>query len=379
MPGASHVNLPRGTGKRPPNRRKAPQRVVGAASPVTLVRSYRATSRASISRRALAGLGVGFEVVALGPLVPRLDHQDLLARRVRSRDLEGSTHVIAETLGCRIGGDQPPPPRPRRVVPVRIDAGEDRTGEIRGKLEELLGVGVSARPLDHTPRHQLVATPAGEGDGEGELVVDGCVEPVLVVGQVRGFAERGHQVEAFEARLLRHRVPLFDEPSRVGEIARLVDEQQRAAADGDVPVVFEGAEQVVEVGLVVFGSRVGLLHQDLVRRPVPDPRPRLVGPGDAEGELGTPAGKDLFEGPLEEQTSREPVVPVAEARYPVRPREVGLGLAYFGNSQIVETEVRGEMRLDMSAEEGTGLRDVGPLCEAGSPPLVVFGDRMELG
>ena len=50
----------------------------------------------------------------------------------------------------------------------------------------------------------------------------------------------------------------------------------------------------------------------------------------------------------------------------------------LGQPQVVEAEVGGQRRLVVPAEERSGRADVGPLGEAGAPPLVVLRDRMEL-
>ena len=63
---------------------------------------------------------------------------------------------------------------------------------------------------------------------------------------------------------------------------------------------------------------------------------------------------------------------------PVGARHLGLLAAGFVEPQIVKAERAGQTRLVVPVEEGRCLGDVLPVGEAGSPPPIVFRDRMEL-
>ncbi len=58
--------------------------------------------------------------------------------------------------------------------------------------------------------------------------------------------------------------------------------------------------------------------------------------------------------------------------------QLGLGLAYLGNPEVVVAELAGNVGLVVTGEERLGLGDVGPLGESLAPPLVVLGDGVEL-
>ena len=98
-----------------------------------------------------------------------------------------------------------------------------------------------------------------------------------------------------------------------------------------------------------------------------------------KGKSGLPGGQHLVEGALQQPLPLEPVVVVAEAVDAVLPGEVGLGLARLGQAQVVEAEVRRQLRLVVAPEQRLGLGDVGPLRESLPPPFVVLGDGVELG
>jgi len=66
----------------------------------------------------------------------------------------------------------------------------------------------------------------------------------------------------------------------------------------------------------VILERIPLFLED-VASPEPRPGPWLIGPRQADGEVGLARVQHLFEGPAEEPLAAEPVVPVAEALDPV--------------------------------------------------------------
>ncbi len=293
--------------------------------------------------------------------------------------LDGPPHVAPEALRGRPGGHLSPAAQAGRVVPIRVDAGKEAAAESGRWPGGIVGIGVAHRAVAEPSPEKPFAHPGGLVATEGELVVDGGVEAVADMGPVVRLAERRHQVEAAQPGIVGHLLPAVDESGRLREMTGLVDEHERPAGDPDVAGVLECRPEVGEVLDVVFGPRIGLLDQDPIGRPVPDPRPALIGPRHAEGEVRCARGHHLVERSLEELVTGEPVVPIAEAGHPVSPGQVGLRLADFGHPQVVEAEIGRQVGLDVTAEEGHRLGDVGPFGEPAPPPPVVLGDRVELG
>ncbi len=91
---------------------------------------------------------------------------------------------------------------------------------------------------------------------------------------------------------------------------------------------------------------------------VPAPRPVLVRPADAEREVGFAAAVHLVERTLEQAPPVEPVVVVAEAVDAVAARERGLRGARLGDAQVVEAEIRRQVRLVVPGEERSCAHDV---------------------
>src|SRR5438876_10366420 len=74
----------------------------------------------------------------------------------------------------------------------------------------------------------------------------------------------------------------------------------------------------------------------------------------------------------------EPVMIVAEAVEPIFPGQINLCLPHFGQPQIVETKIGGQMWLIMAAKERSRFNDISPLSKAFAPPCVVLWYRMIL-
>ena len=72
-------------------------------------------------------------------------------------------------------------------------------------------------------------------------------------------------------------------------------------------------------------------------------------------------------------------MPVAKTLDPVFGGEARLPFANLGDPEVVETEVRGQMRLVMAGEERPRPDDIRPFGEPLPPPFVVLGDGVELG
>ena len=220
-------------------------------------------------------------------------------------------------------------------------------------------------------REDLVAVPRHEADAGVEaegLGATGGRAPALDPAQV----------EVGEAQPLRLGPPQVGGPLRVGQALCPVDEHQWPAVDLDVAVVGERGGQPPDVGQVVGVAEL-LGHQHPAGLGVPVAGPLLVGPAQGEGEVRGARGQDLVERSLEQALPVEPVVVVDEAGDPVLGGQIGLGLSDLGDPQIVIAQVGRHVGLVVPGEQGLGLRDVGPLGEARSPPLVVLRNGVELG
>ena len=71
-------------------------------------------------------------------------------------------------------------------------------------------------------------------------------------------------------------------------------------------------------------------------------------------------------------------MPVAETFDAMLSGQRSLVFADFGDTKIIKSKIRGQMRLIMAFEKWFGLRDVGPFGKAFAPPRVVLRDRMKL-
>ena len=74
---------------------------------------------------------------------------------------------------------------------------------------------------------------------------------------------------------------------------------------------------------------------------MPDSRPRLVRPGQAERVVGASGRNHLGERPFEQASAiPEPIMPVAESLDPMLSGKVSLLFSDLGHSQVIEPEVR---------------------------------------
>jgi hypothetical protein len=117
--------------------------------------------------------------------------------------------------------------------------------------------------------------------------------------------------------------------SWVREIPGPVDQEERGTCDPDMPRVGERCDQPSDMVEVVF-QRVSLLL-DMALFTKPPARPRLVGPGQAERELGLARGEDLGERAFEQPCAVEPVVPVAESFDAMCDSQLGLARRVSGS------------------------------------------------
>ena len=139
----------------------------------------------------------------------------------------------------------------------------------------------------------------------------------------------------------------------------------------------------MEVGDDVVVTGVGLFHQDLASpflKFCPGfAAPCVVGPAQAEGEVGLAAVQHLVEGAFQQLAAvAEPVMPVAETLDAGLTGQLGLPLAHHGVKQVVVAQLARHLGLDVAFEERFGPPDVCPLGESLAPPLVVLRNLVEL-
>ena len=134
------------------------------------------------------------------------------------------------------------------------------------------------------------------------------------------------------------------------------------------------------MGRIITCARIRLFKQHAKAElwVAPPLFPTVVGPRKGEWEVRLTGSEDLVEGPLQKPSSSKPIVPVDEPSDAVFSRQLSLGSADFGDPKVVETEVAGQMGLDVALEERPRCRNAGPLGEAGFPPFIVFGNWVVL-
>jgi hypothetical protein len=156
------------------------------------------------------------------------------------------------------------------------------------------------------------------------------------------------------------------------------DEKERSPIDGDVPAIGEDIKQPADMRHIIVFT-VPLLNQEILVLSVPTPRPIVVCPAETEGKLGTAGGQHLVEGSVQEAPTVKPIVVMAEPTEAVFLRQVCLRVSRFRKAKVVEAQVGWDVGLVVSSEQRSRFRDVGPFREPLSPPIVVLGDRIELG
>jgi cytochrome c-type biogenesis protein CcmH/NrfG len=142
--------------------------------------------------------------------------------------------------------------------------------------------------------------------------------------------------------------------------------------------IAEVRQQVADQPLVVR-TRGILCDEYLALRTVPPPRPVLVGPAEAEGEIDRGVGRELDQGTVEQTLPRKPVVMEAKTKKTVFLGQFHLALLNLRETKVIETELTRQTRLIMSNELRTGPRYLCPFGETFSPPFVILGNRMKLG
>ena len=186
-----------------------------------------------------------------------------------------------------------------------------------------------------------------------------------------------HEIETRQAGPLGLPPPAVGGAGRVGQLIGPIDDEHGPAVDPDRPGIAKRFQQPADVGEVVVRG-IALRLEQISIGAVPTPRPGLVGPAEAEGEVGLTAGQNFGEGAFQKSLALKPVVVVAESMDAVFTSEVGLCLSRFGRPQVVEAEIGRQLGLIVTMKEGLGFADVPPFGEPAAPPGIVLGNRMKL-
>jgi hypothetical protein len=116
------------------------------------------------------------------------------------------------------------------------------------------------------------------------------------------------------------------------KLARPIHEQEGSSVDAEITGVSEHTGKPLAVDPVVLG-RVALRHQEPIGASsvgaVPAPRPILVGPAQAEREVGFSSAEGLVQRKRKEPPPGEPIVVVAERVDVVGSSQIGLRTTRF--------------------------------------------------
>jgi hypothetical protein len=287
-----------------------------------------------------------FEMRALAPFVPRV-HEDerlLYPGVLLALDDPAQPALVAVRFGSvqhqrsgRVTGG---------VVPTGCDRGESAPRH-RGLFQHCaryLAVVVDRVGELRSARQRLEAGPV-------RLELDGRVEShgsrvFSFVGEALDPAEEKFSDPGFGGGAS----PQVGGPYRIRQMRSAIHEEYRFAVDSQVTRIPERREEPVDVREVVFFG-VRLLDEDLAAPAVPVPTPVLVRPAEAEFHVGLALHEHVIDRPSQKPATPEPVVVVAEGVYSVGLRELGLRVARRRQPQVVEAEVRREMRLLVTRED----------------------------
>src|SRR5580704_14115498 len=111
---------------------------------------------------------------------------------------------------------------------------------------------------------------------------------------------------------------------------------------------------------------------------IPMTGPILVCPADAKWKIETLIRYDGLEGLVERATRTKIVIIDAETRDTVSPSEGPLPLKCLPHSEIIEAEIRWQVRLIMADVSWRCLRYVRPLGKPLPPIKIIFGRRVIL-
>lgn len=187
------------------------------------------------------------------------------------------------------------------------------------------------------------------------------------------------EVEPGQARVHGHLLPQIRQLAQIRNVAWTEKVEHRPAIHGQVPLVQEVRQQVIEMPDVVSFTEVSLLLKNLVAAAVPDAGPGLVSPAETVAMPQFRVLEQIHGRPFQQlSAAAEPIVPVAQRRYAVVGGELPLRAARLEHAKVVKPQIGRQTRLEMSLEERTSRRGVRPFREARSPPAVVLRYRVKL-
>src|SRR5688572_19943809 len=125
------------------------------------------------------------------------------------------------------------------------------------------------------------------------------------------------------------------------------NQEKRLAVYAYITAVFKGWKQVPNEVAIVFG-RIWLRNQDFILGNVPGARPVMIGPAEAKWEIRAAAAQHFIERALQKTPPAEPVMVITKSVHAVFPGQFSLLLSRFRDSEVIKTEVGGQMRLVMS-------------------------------
>src|SRR5680860_68004 len=162
-----------------------------------------------------------------------------------------------------------------------------------------------------------------------------------------------------------------------GNDVRPIHDEQRFAVDLDIArIVHEGA-QIIKHGTRIL-DRMLLSDQDVMILPIPAPRPVLVGPDHAEGNIQFWIVEHLLQRKVHQNLSGKPIEIIGKTRYTIFFSKFGLFLHHLQNAQVIVSQMNRAVWLMMSLKQGLGLADIGPFGKAFSPPAIIFSKGMKL-
>src|ERR1700733_12277395 len=229
---------------------------------------------------------VWFQVVALGPFVPRLDEYDASPHWVLCDDVgDRPGHLRFEEEGVRTLQDDSASATPGRVV----EAGNHRR-EARavGDPERHLLRESAIRAHWRDPELSCKPSrPVGRGDEPRWHSFRGERVEICRAGATCGLRPTDEE-DSGQPFLCGPGAPEVEEALRLGKIGWFVDEEHRPPIDAKVPLIHECGKNCLKVGpVVLFTIRVGigLLNEGPAGGSMPYSRPRLVRPSQANWEV----------------------------------------------------------------------------------------------
>ena len=161
--------------------------------------------------------------------------------------------------------------------------------------------------------------------------------------------QRCDEMDLADTLLAANAPPAPEGRRRIGQLLRKIDEHYRRPIDADVAGIPKEWQSPLNESDIVL-RRVGLPDEHLILIAVPTARPVLVGPAETEIDVSGGIGEEFLYRALQHPASFEPVVVEAEGIDAVALGIIYLLVLHFTNTQIIEAEVRGQMRLIVPIE-----------------------------